>query len=138
MAQKVIVTMADDMDGTEETETDKVKTVHFALEKNVFAIDLRPANEEKLRELLAPYISKARAADPGYRRTVAPVNGGGRNGTPVQQARSRRNPRDRQRAAEMRDWANTQPDIPHVSERGRIPKDVVEKFEEYEKLRSSL
>ena len=138
MAQKVIVTMADDLDGTEETETDKVETVHFALEKHVFKIDLRKENRVKLEEALAPFIARAQPADPEYRRAVAPVNGGGRNGTPVQQARSRRNPRDRQRAAEMRDWANTQPDIPHVSERGRIPKDVVEKFEEYEKLRSSL
>lgn len=124
MAQRVIVTMADDMDGTEETETDKVKTVHFALEKNVFAIDLRPANEEKLRGLLAPYISKARAADPEYRRTVAPVNGNGTGRTTHVPA-----PRDRasrERGRLIRDWAKRE-GIP-ISERGRIPSEVEKQY----------
>ena len=120
MAQKVIVTMADDLDGTEETETDKVETVHFALEKHVFKIDLRKANRVKLEEALAPFIEHAQPADPEYRRTVAPVTGS------VQRTQPRRTPESRKRSAEIRDWAREQGLF--VSERGRIGRGIEEKY----------
>jgi hypothetical protein len=117
MAQKVIVTMADDIDGI---EGDDVRTYHFALERQVFKIDLRPGNYQELRKALDPFISNAQAADPEYRRTVSPVNGSSaRRITHVPPPRDRAS---RDRAARIRNWARKEGR--DIGEKGRIPGDI--------------
>ena len=55
MAQKTVITMTDDIDGSEATET-----VTFGIDGSSFEIDLNEAHAEDLREVLAPFISVAR------------------------------------------------------------------------------
>ena len=58
MAQQTIVTLTDDIDGSEATET-----VSFGLDGRTYEIDLNEANAEDPREVLAPYVVAARPAD---------------------------------------------------------------------------
>ena len=55
MAQRVVITLADDIDGGEASET-----VTFGLDGKSYEIDLSPRNAEKLRTTLAPYVQAGR------------------------------------------------------------------------------
>ncbi|MFD8594542.1 Lsr2 family protein [Kitasatospora sp. NPDC059646] len=55
MAQRVVVTLTDDLDGSEAAET-----VHFGLDGKSYEIDLTEKNAKKLRKLLAPYVESGR------------------------------------------------------------------------------
>lgn len=103
--------LVDDLDGS----ADDVQTVRFSLDGHDFEIDLGPANQARLRDRLAKFLEQA---------------------TPVRATRSaRRRPKvtrppasgaDQTRA--IRQWAadNGMP----VSSRGRIPKSVLQAFEQ--------
>ena len=125
MAQKVIVTNVDDLDGT---EGDDVSTHHFALGKQVFKIDLTSANYEGLRKVLDPYISNAQTADPEYRRAVSSVNSTAHQGTGrTTHVPAPRNRASRERGAAIRKWAHEQGI--KMGDRGRIPRDVEQKYD---------
>ncbi|MCX4661233.1 Lsr2 family protein [Streptomyces sp. SID4919] len=105
MAQRVVVTLHDDIDGGEAAER-----IVFGLDGKSYEIDLSQANARKLRKVLAPYVHagrKARSASGGvkvYRHTAL---------TPD--------------PAAVRAWARShRMDVPP---RGRIPKRVYEAFE---------
>ncbi len=109
MAQKVQVILVDDLDGGEAEET-----VLFALDGVSYEIDLSSKNAGKLRDSLASYVGSARKS-------------GGRGG-----ARGRGRGRGRQSASsvntsEVRAWAKEHGY--EVSERGRIPANIVAEFE---------
>ena len=106
MASKVQVVLIDDLDGS-----DADSTVAFALDGTNYEIDLSRDNAEQLREALAPYIQAGRRAAGGKR--------GGRRGT-ASSAQGNR-------SAQIRAWA--QDNGIEVSARGRIPADVVAKYE---------
>jgi hypothetical protein len=55
MAQTVVVRLTDDIDGGEADES-----ISFALNGQEYEIDLSSKNAEKLREVFAPFIEKAR------------------------------------------------------------------------------
>jgi hypothetical protein len=101
VAQRVVVTLFDDIDGSEAAET-----IAFGLDGRYYEIDLNQANARELRKALAPYVEagrkKARSGK-AYRQTeVAPD------------------------PAAVRAWAQAHKmDIPA---RGRIPKKVYEAF----------
>lgn len=99
MARRTIVTLVDDLDGTEAAET-----VRFALDGVAYEIDLSAKNATELREHLGRFVSAARrvgGAAPRHRRR--------RRGTAE---------RDLIRQwARQNGWA--------VSDRGRIPQEVV-------------
>lgn len=101
MAQRVVVTLSDDIDGGEASET-----VAFGLDGRTYEIDLNPANAKKLRGALAPYVRAGRKRSNSgrtYHRTaVAP---------------------DPQT---VRAWAQSHGY--EVPARGRIPKKVYEAF----------
>ena len=123
MAQKVIVTMADDLDGHEGAD---VKTYHFGSGRSAYEIDLGEKNAKKFEAALAPYISKARAA--GHTVTPASVNGrGARKAGRVTHVPASRTRASRDRGRDIRDWATAQ-GIP-VGGRGRIPADVVAQYD---------
>ncbi|TMR02205.1 Lsr2 family protein [Actinomadura soli] len=105
MAQKVQVTMTDDLDGGEAEET-----ISFALDGKAYEIDLSEKNANKLRRTLHTYMESGR-------RLKAT-----RGGRPVSRGTS-----SRERSAEIRNWAR-QAGI-KVNDRGRIPANVVEKYE---------
>ncbi|TDD73902.1 histone-like nucleoid-structuring protein Lsr2 [Actinomadura rubrisoli] len=106
MAQKVEVLLVDDIDGGEADET-----VSFSLDGTTYEIDLSKKNAAKLRGGLEPFVSSARKA----RKAT------GRAG------RGARTTNSRERSAEIREWAKS--NGIKVNERGRIPANVIEKYE---------
>ncbi|MEU0845434.1 Lsr2 family protein [Streptomyces sp. NPDC005962] len=103
MAQRVVVTLSDDIDGGAAEET-----VTFGLDGKSYEIDLTSANASKLRDTLAPFVEAGRKRSRSgktYRRTsVAPD------------------------PAAVRAWARS--NGMEVPPRGRIPKKVYEAFNE--------
>src|SRR5215475_9504654 len=100
MAQRVTVALADDLDGGPAEET-----VRFGLGGTEYEIDLSAKNANAFRQQLSPFIEHARKAGraPGRR--------------PARTAASR------QRSGDIWAWAKEQGI--EVSERGRIPANVV-------------
>ena len=105
MARETKVILTDDLDGSADA-----RTVEFGLDQTNYEIELSQENEQALREALAPYIAKARKAaakrGPGRPRTSAAQNS--------------------ELTAQIRSWAKEQ--NMEVSERGRIPKAVIEAY----------
>ncbi|UCM89325.1 histone-like nucleoid-structuring protein Lsr2 [Streptomyces marincola] len=103
MAQRVVVTLADDIDGGEASET-----VAFGLDGKTYEIDLSSHNAEKLRTALAPYVEagrkRARSGRAFHHTAVAP------------------DPKA------VRAWAESNGF--GVPARGRIPKKVYDAFNE--------
>jgi hypothetical protein len=104
MAQKVHITLEDDLDGGDATET-----VAFGLDGRSYEIDLNDKNAAKLRDALAPYVAAGRRA--GGSRTAA----------------AKRRTQVGTSAREIRDWARSNGH--KVPDRGRIPSEVREAFE---------
>lgn len=111
MAQKVTVSLIDDLDGDRADET-----VEFGLDGKNYEIDLSSSNADKLRDALAGYVAAARR--PGGRRRSG---GGG-----AAAAASRRPSVDREQNQAIRDWARKRG--MKVSDRGRIPADVLDSY----------
>lgn len=101
VAQRVVVTLADDIDGGEASET-----VSFGLDGKSYEIDLNIDNAKKLRESLARYVAagrkRAKSGKTYHRTSVAP------------------DPRA------VRAWAESNGF--EVPARGRIPKKVYDAF----------
>ena len=102
MAQRVVVTLSDDIDGGEAAET-----VTFGLDGKAYEIDLSSANADRLRAALGPYL------EAGRRRS--------RSGRTFQRTAVAPDP------AAVRAWAGS--NGMEVPPRGRIPKKVYEAFE---------
>jgi hypothetical protein len=111
MAQKVLVQLVDDLDGT---AADDITTVTFGLDGAAYEIDLTPNNAAKLRNQLDAFIQAAR-------RTGGRV----KRGTPPKAATPAAN---REQTKAIRDWARQNGF--EVSDRGRMPANVIEAFEE--------
>jgi hypothetical protein len=112
VAQKVTVSLIDDLDGDKADET-----VEFGLDGKNYEIDLSADNARRLRNALADFVEAARR--PGGRR---------RSGSAAAAAAvaSRRPPVDREQNQAIRDWARKRG--MKVSDRGRIPADVLESY----------
>ena len=104
MAQKITVELEDDLDGGPADET-----VRFGLGGTVYEIDLSTKNATAFRRQLAPFIEHARRNGRGPRRRPGRAASG------------------RERSADIRAWAKDQGIT--VSDRGRIPANVVEQYE---------
>ena len=104
MAQKITVVLEDDLDGGPADET-----VRFAIDGTGYEIDLRASHAAAFRKQLAPYLEHARKA-----------------GRP-QPGRAGRAKAGRQHSGDIRAWAKDHGIV--VSERGRIPAGVVERYE---------
>ncbi|MBW8740867.1 MAG: Lsr2 family protein [Streptomyces turgidiscabies] len=101
MAQRVVVTLSDDIDGSEAAET-----IAFGLDGKSYEIDLNQTNAKKLRKALEPYV------DAGRKRS--------RSGKAYKQTEVAPDP------SAVRAWALANKfDVPT---RGRIPKKVYEAF----------
>ena len=111
MAQKVTVTLVDDLDGGTAEDT-----VEFGIDGVSYEIDLSTGNAAKLRDSLADYVSHARKAG-GRRKAAGPVrraSSGGRASV------------DREQNAAIREWARKNGF--NVSDRGRIPAEVLDAY----------
>ncbi len=112
MAQKVTVTLVDDLDGSEAEET-----VEFGLDGASYQIDLSEENAERLRDALAEYVEHARRSG-GRKRASGRVAAAGRA--------PRTATADREQNQAIREWARKQG--MKVSDRGRIPSDVIDAY----------
>lgn len=110
VAKQTTVTLVDDLDGSQADEQ-----VEFAVDGRAYEIDLSAANSARLREALAPFVSAARRAG-GRRRS---------SGSPAPAAPARPSS-DREQNQAIREWAQQQG--MKISERGRIPSNVLEAY----------
>ena len=104
VAQKVTVTLEDDLDGGPADET-----MRFGFEGADYEIDLSSKNARAFRRQLTPFIDHARKAGRGLARRAA------------------RTTASRQRSGDIRAWAKDHGIA--VSDRGRIPASVVEQYQ---------
>jgi len=114
MASRIIVELTDDIDDSPATET-----VQFALDGVAYEIDLNDTHSKQLREGLALFVDHGRRA--------------GKASGPARKARAAAAPgstrpsgRSIDRTA-VREWAKANGH--EVSDRGRIPGDVMEAYE---------
>jgi len=109
VAQKVETVFTDDLDGSNADTT-----IRFALDGVEYEIDLNAAHASELRTAAKQYIEGARKISASARRPArgsarrAPASGG-------------------PNSSEVRDWAKDQGY--EVKERGRIPAELVIKFQ---------
>lgn len=116
MAQKVVVSLVSDLSGTEQSEDTTVGTVGFGLDGAGYELELTETEEERLRDLLAPYIAAARR----QKRSTPTTTGRSRRTTGASAPGAAHS--DREQARAMREWARR-----HglsVSERGRVPDHI--------------
>jgi hypothetical protein len=104
MAKTTVVTVTDDIDGSDGAET-----VAFGLNGQNYEIDLGRKNLEKFKKGLQPFIDSGRRV--------------GRQ-APARPGRTRTSRKD---SSAIRSWAAEQGLA--VSERGRIPAAIVERYE---------
>lgn len=110
MAKQIITVLTDDLDGGAAD-----RTIEFGLDGVNYTIDLSEKNAGKLRKALDPYLAVAvRAGRTGTNGRIA---------SRAAAAPSRAN-RDQNQA--IREWAGK--NGYEVSERGRIPRSIVEAF----------
>jgi hypothetical protein len=127
MAQKVVVSLVDDLDSSEADET-----VEFGIDGATYEIDLSEANAAALRDKLADFVAHARRSG-GRRRsgnasapaTARRSTGGTTAGGSGSGGRGRAAV-DREQNQAIREWARKQGMT--VSERGRIPSEVSEAY----------
>ncbi|EWT03556.1 hypothetical protein N865_08885 [Intrasporangium oryzae NRRL B-24470] len=103
MAQRVEVTLIDDID-----ETKAAETVTFGLDGVTYEIDLSDKNAEKLRQDLAHWVGHARRVSGSARSAAAP--------------RRRAGSAKRADLGAVREWARANGHT--VSDRGRISAEV--------------
>jgi nucleoid-associated protein Lsr2 len=113
MAQKVIVELVDDLDGT---GSDDISTVTFGLDGAEYEIDLNEDNANRLRESLTDFVAAARRTGGRLKR-----------GSALAKAADRPTPADREQTRAIRDWARQ--NGYELADRGRIPSSVIEAFE---------
>lgn len=113
MAQRTIVQLTDDLDGSEASES-----VSFGLDGTTYTIDLSDENAAALREVLAPYIASARRDGGRGRRS---------NVTHITNGRRGRSTGDVDPKT-VRAWAAENGIA--ISARGRIPADIVAQYQQ--------
>ena len=110
MAKQIIHKLVEDLDGGDAEET-----VKFALDGIQYEIDLSDKNAEKLRDVFAPYVGAgAKVARGGV--VVGGRAARGRGGGPARRARSHA----------RREWGGKAGK--DISDRGRIPQEIVDEF----------
>lgn len=107
MAQRVNITLVDDIDGSDATET-----VTFGLDGTTYEIDLNDANAAALRDAMSGYVGHARKVAGGRRARRAPS---------ASSSTSSSNTKD------VREWARA--NGYEVSDRGRISADVQQAYD---------
>jgi hypothetical protein len=110
MAQKVIVTVLDDIDGSAGADT-----VEFMFDGTTYEIDLSESNQETLKAALLPFINAGRRTNQTRRGKLSSVPKPGKLNDNVD-------------PKAVRAWAKSQPEYANMSERGRVASHVVEAF----------
>ncbi|ALG08289.1 histone-like nucleoid-structuring protein Lsr2 [Kibdelosporangium phytohabitans] len=110
MAQKIVVHLVDDVDGS---MSDDITTVKFGLDDVSYEIDLTDNNATRLRDHLDDFVNHARRTGRTARRSAPP--------TAVATAANRN------RTTAIREWARHNGYT--VSGRGRISTTVIDAYE---------
>ncbi|MCC3299758.1 histone-like nucleoid-structuring protein Lsr2 [Arthrobacter caoxuetaonis] len=105
MAQKIIVTLQDDLDGSQADET-----IRFALEDVRYEIDLNSEHAKEMRDSLAPFIEAARKVQAA------------RGPKPGRPAGQRQGPSP----SDVREWAKSQG--MKVNDYGRVPQALIDSY----------
>ena len=113
MAQRTVVQLTDDLDGKAIAEG-KGETVRFGVDGQDYEIDLGEKNAQALRDTIGKYVAAGRR-----------VGGGSRGGRARGAAPARSRDYD---PKAVRAWAEEQG--LDVSARGRVPAELVAKFQE--------
>lgn len=106
MAQRVVVELTDDLDGS-----GAVSTVLFGLDGKSYEIDLNEKNEAKLRKALEPFLQNSRRVTSGGRKPRSNAS----------RAKSRS-------TEDVRAWATA--NGYEVSDRGRIARAILDAYDE--------
>jgi hypothetical protein len=114
MAQKVLVQLIDDLDGTASAD---IETVKFGLDGVEYEIDLTLGNSARLRDGLADFVASARKVGGRAKRGSAALRAG----------RSTSGARTKEQSTAIREWARSNGH--ELADRGRIPAGVIEAFE---------
>ncbi|HEY2196074.1 MAG TPA: Lsr2 family protein [Actinomycetospora sp.] len=118
MATRTVVTLVDDVDGSEAQES-----ISFGLDRVDYEIDLSTEHADALRGLFAPYMAAARRT--GRRRSSREAQPAAR---PASSGTDGSGPaRSRSTNAQIRAWAAEHGVT--LAERGRLPGRVIEAFE---------
>lgn len=108
MAQRIETLLLDDLEKSKGKEVPADESLEFSLEGRRYRIDLTKSNADKFRARMAPYTAAAERL---------PVNG----------VKPSRTAARRKRSALVRTWAADNGF--EVSERGRIPAEIVAKYD---------
>ena len=119
MAHKVCVSIVDDLDGIDATQT-----VTFGLDGIEYSIDLSDKNAGDLRDRLSRYRTQARRVGGRQRK----IPGNTRTGTGESTAEKR------QRAQAIRSWARKN-GWPDIADRGRVSSEVATAYEKRDGVR---
>ena len=109
MAQKVVVSLVDDLDGGKADET-----VDFSLDGKNYEIDLSDKHAAALRDVLAGYVAAGRRPGGARRGRARVATVGGSSG-------------EREKNQAIREWARSQG--MKVSDRGRIPSELIDAYD---------
>ncbi|MCP3803229.1 Lsr2 family protein [Allokutzneria sp. A3M-2-11 16] len=110
MAQRTIVQLIDDLDGT---AAEDISRIEFGADGVTYEIDLNEDNAAKLRDALAPFAAAARRI--GGRSKRGPSSRGANAGRSKDETRA------------IREWAKANGH--EISDRGRIPSGIIEAYE---------
>jgi hypothetical protein len=113
MARKIVHQLVDDLDGS-VLEVGTGETVMFSLDGTAYEIDLTEENAEALRDAFAPWVAAARPVSRSVSQSSS-ANGRKRRRT------------GQQDYSAIRAWAKENGYT--VSERGRVPANVLEAYE---------
>ncbi len=102
MGRRTVIQMVDDIDGT---DIEEFETVRWGLDGKSYEFDTSPANAAEFRDLVATYVAASRSIGGRGRRTAGKATD----------------------TKAVRAWAHANGYT--VSDRGRIPADVVAAFE---------
>jgi len=109
MAQKYVVQVIDDLDGT-ELDAGDIDEVRFGLDGRSYVIDLSKVNAANLRDTVARYADAARRDQVVGRTPARKSSGSGRKDLD-----------------QVRQWANANGHT--VANRGRVPVTVLEAYD---------
>ncbi|WP_434450148.1 histone-like nucleoid-structuring protein Lsr2 [Lentzea sp. E54] len=112
MAQKVLVQLIDDLDGT---AAEDVEAVSFGLDGITYEIDLKADNAAKLRDAVADFVTKARRTAGRSKRVTRTTH------AIVAESRTK------EQTKAIREWAKANGHT--LADRGRIPASIIEEFE---------
>jgi hypothetical protein len=111
MAEQVIRQKVDDLERERGTNVVADEQITFGIDGTSYVIDLSTDNAKALREALRPFVE---VATPLIDHTVR------ENLTPAQAKKAE--------LGSIRTWAESQGT--HVNRRGRIPREIIEKYEQ--------